>query len=95
MHCVRTGANRGAVGCKEYDVQYRLRKAHNPASSWVIVDYELWLMYMTPTLTVNALQTLPRGTYIGKCYNFNFKGLTISFLARTLIVVYVISVSML
>lgn len=74
MQCVRMGANRGAVGWKEYDVQYRLRKAHNPASSWGKVDSELWLMYMTPTSTVNAPQTLPRATSIGKCYNFNFKG---------------------
>lgn len=34
MQCIWMGANRGAMGCKEYDVQYSLRKAQNPASSW-------------------------------------------------------------
>lgn len=42
MKCVKMGSNSGAVGWREYDVQYRLRNAHNPASSrggfWVLVN---------------------------------------------------------
>ena len=44
---VRLGASRCAnLGWKMYDEQFRLRKAQDPASSWSLVDYELWLIYM-------------------------------------------------
>ena len=36
------------------NVQYRLRQAQYPASSWGEVDSELWLMYMTPTASHNT-----------------------------------------
>ena len=76
IQSVRMGASRGAVWWKEYDVQYRLRKAQYPASSWGEVDSELWLMYMTPTASHNALQAQhsQKPTSVGKCYDFNFKG---------------------
>ncbi|CAG2232652.1 unnamed protein product [Mytilus edulis] len=48
MSVVRLGAKRNPnnLGWKLYDEQFRLRKALDPASSWAIVDPELWLLYM-------------------------------------------------
>ena len=44
---VRLGASRCAnLGWKMYDEQFRLRKTQDPACSWSLVDYELWLIYM-------------------------------------------------
>ncbi|CAC5389834.1 unnamed protein product [Mytilus coruscus] len=45
---VRLGAKRNLniLGWKLYDEQFRLRKALDPASSWAIVDPELWLLNM-------------------------------------------------
>lgn len=56
MKCVKMGSNSGAVGWREYDVQYRLRNAHNPASSRG--DSGFWLMYMSPISTFNDSHTL-------------------------------------
>ena len=48
MHSVRMAAVRGyADGWISYDEQYRLRKALNPASSWSVVDSELWMLYVS------------------------------------------------
>lgn len=55
---------------KKYDTQYRLRKELNPASPSGEVDYELWLLYVTPGSTHNS--SLKHN--IGKCLNFIFKG---------------------
>jgi hypothetical protein len=47
MSMVRLGASRCAnLGWKMYDEQFRLCTAQDPASSWSLVDYELWLIYM-------------------------------------------------
>jgi hypothetical protein len=47
MSMVRLGASRCAnLGWKMYDEQFRLRKTQDPACSWSLVDYELWLIYM-------------------------------------------------
>ena len=54
MQTVRTAASRGCPGgWVLYDEQYRLRKAHFPASSWGVVDSELWMFYVT---TPNNIQ---------------------------------------
>lgn len=54
MQCVRMGVNRGVVGWKEYDVQYRLCKVYNLVLLWGEVDFEFWLMYMILILIVNV-----------------------------------------
>ncbi|VDI38663.1 Hypothetical predicted protein [Mytilus galloprovincialis] len=33
-------------GSKDYNQQFRLKKARNPAMSWATVDQELWLLYI-------------------------------------------------
>jgi hypothetical protein len=75
IQTVRMGVNRGAMSWKEYDIQYRLRKEQNPASSWGKVDSELWLMYMTPGSSVSTSLTAPSTiNHPAKCYNYNYKG---------------------
>ena len=70
IHTVRLGAARGAVSWYDYDVQYRLRKAMNPSTSWGEVDTELWLLYMSPR--VSKPPTITSGA---KCFDYNNKGL--------------------
>lgn len=74
MHTIRLGAKRtGAVGWKTYDEQYRLRKAQNPASSWGVVDHELWLLYMHASTPPFATQGINQAKHL-KCYTFNYTG---------------------
>ena len=40
----------------KYDIQYRLRKAVNPTSSWANINYELFLFCMTAPLDPSDLQ---------------------------------------
>ncbi|CAC5416742.1 unnamed protein product [Mytilus coruscus] len=41
------GASRSiGLGWKDYDQEFRLKKARNPAMSWATVDQELWLLYI-------------------------------------------------
>ena len=83
MAIVRLGAKRVlGITWKLYDEQYRLRKEHDPTSSWAVVDTELWLLYMSnsslaPSLgTENSLvQKLDTSRDKFKCYPFNFDGL--------------------
>ncbi|CAC5361232.1 unnamed protein product [Mytilus coruscus] len=47
MYSVKLGASRSiGLGWKDYDQQFRLKKARNPAISWAIDDQELWLLYI-------------------------------------------------
>ncbi|VDI69222.1 Hypothetical predicted protein [Mytilus galloprovincialis] len=47
MYSVKLGASRSiGLGWKDYDQQFRLKKARNPALSWATVDQELWLLYI-------------------------------------------------
>ena len=47
MHDVKLGASRSTgLGWREYDQQFRLKKARLPSTSWGQVDQELWLIYM-------------------------------------------------
>ena len=78
MSTIRLGASRNrGLGFRSYDDQFRLKKAFNPSSSWAEVDYELWLIYMTPQSTNQmSLQTTSynnAGNSL-RCYNFNYKG---------------------
>ena len=45
LNTIRTAAKR-SWGWKDYDIQFRLKKASNPNLAWDSVDGELWLMYM-------------------------------------------------
>ena len=84
MSDVRLGAKRNnGLGWKFYDEQYRLRKQANPASSWSLVDVELWLLYMAYSYTPNS--SLAFAGYRSyslngnlnkrlKCYAFNHEG---------------------
>jgi hypothetical protein len=49
LHDIRLGAQM-YNGWVTYDEQFRLRMAHNPPQDWDIMDYELWLTYITPTI---------------------------------------------
>lgn len=76
MSDVRLGAYRGA-NWKQYDEQYRLRKALNPLSSWAEVDVELWLIYMS-----GHVESSPRNAFTAnysqnkklRCYSYNYDG---------------------
>ena len=64
------------LGWKQYDEQFRLRKAKHPSSSWATIDAELWLMFVSsrqPTPQQTQSQTFS-GHNKGKCFDFNFKG---------------------
>jgi len=46
-HLIRTSQTRfGNWGWKNYDTQFRYRKARNPERSWASIDSELWSLYM-------------------------------------------------
>jgi hypothetical protein len=48
MHVIRLAASRVSnLGWVSYDEQFCLRKARVPQSSWVDVDVELWLLYVS------------------------------------------------
>jgi len=59
MHDVKLGASRSTgLGWREYDQQFRLKKARLPSTSWGQVDQELWLIYMNNmVLPSNSIQT--------------------------------------
>lgn len=74
MSTVRLGASRyPGLGFKTYDEQYRLRKSLDPASSWAVVDNELWLFYMVSSQPLTP-STSQSNTNYNKCYDFNFQG---------------------
>jgi hypothetical protein len=53
MQTVGTAASRGCPGgWVLYDVQYRLRQARFPASSWGVVDSELWMFCVNKQFSV-------------------------------------------
>ena len=73
MHTIRLGANRSSgIGWKNYDMQFRMKKAKNPALSWSIVDQELWLFCMNQSSTPVVGYTKPQTTK--RCYDYNYKG---------------------
>ena len=44
LYNVKLGAKRSTgLGWKDYDQQFRLKKAKDPSVSWGVVDQELWL----------------------------------------------------
>ena len=74
MFMVKLGANRSnGQGWREYDQQFRLKKAKNPALPWGQVDQELWLLYMQAAQNMPVQAGTGQSSY-GKCYEFNNKG---------------------
>ena len=71
MHSIRLGARRSSQGWKLYDEQFRLRKSQDPASSWAVIDQELWLLFMYSAQSVNNINPVVGGY---KCYAFNYRG---------------------
>ena len=73
---IRTGAARtAALGWRDYDIQFRLRRAKNSSLWWGSVDAELWLLYMNAA--VASAPANPSTTYNArrlKCFDYNFKG---------------------
>lgn len=48
LSSIRLGASRiQHMGWKDYDIQFRLRRATNPLLGWSSIDAELWLVYMS------------------------------------------------
>lgn len=76
MQMIRLGASRSIMGWKSYDEKFRLRKARNPPSSWAIVDYELWILYMNrESNSTSDVHPIPNNNQSQlKCYSFNFEG---------------------
>ena len=78
MHTIRMGSSRtGGLAFKQYDEQFRIKKARNPDIPWGLVDGELWLLYMYRTATFQGNPTVPlarEGYKKLKCFNFNYKG---------------------
>ena len=77
MHNVRLGEKRaGGLLWKDYDEQFRLKKARDPLMEWGKIDQELWLLYIHPD-PLSPLQNLPTQQgprrYL-KCYDFNNMG---------------------
>lgn len=76
MQSVRLGASRSnGMGWKQYDEQYRLRKARYPSAPWGVIDTELWLLYMqAPAVQRTVPSNNPANSSTLKCYDFNYKG---------------------
>lgn len=83
LSSIRLGASRiQHMGWKDYDIQFRLRRATNPLLGWSSIDAELWLVYVSsspvhpPTSSTDLKKTWPITTKPGpyaKCYDFNLK----------------------
>lgn len=52
MANVKLGTSRvsGGLGWRDYDRQFRLKKAKDNTTSWGKIDQELWLLYITPNV---------------------------------------------
>lgn len=75
LNTIRTALIKRSWGWKDYDIQFRLKKAGNPNLAWDSVDGELWLMYMVnfqkpkPTSKTPWVNPQKKQT----CHDFNFK----------------------
>jgi len=75
IYTVKLGASRASgLGWKDYDQQFRLKRAGNPSMPWGTVDQELWLLYIHPSN--NTYRSLQPNTNVTnrKCYEYNNKG---------------------
>lgn len=69
MFNIKLGANRAqGLGWKEYDQQFRLKKARIPSMPWGVIDMELWLLFIPQGLAPqNPISE-------AKCFDYNNKG---------------------
>jgi len=77
MYNIRLGASRcSGFGWREYDKQFRLKKAKNQALAWGTVDQELWLLYMHNN-AINMTSQQFSGSPLSsnkRCFEYNYKG---------------------
>jgi hypothetical protein len=75
MANVKLGASRvsGGLGWREYDRQFRLKRAKDNSISWDKIDPELWLLYITPNTGVQSVSKNSLGSS-KFCYEYNNKG---------------------
>lgn len=58
MHTIRLCASRAkALGWRDYNTQFRLKKECNPNMTITVVDQELWLLYKYSPLTLQGSET--------------------------------------
>jgi hypothetical protein len=69
-HTIRLGVKL-SNGWKNYDEQFRLRKWQDPISSLVLIDQELWLLYLLSNPSNSNVSSLGSGY---KCFPFNYQG---------------------
>ena len=73
MKSLRLGESRNpSSNWKDYDIQFRLRKARNMSLGWGVIDSELCKMYMCQSQSSSL--TVPSQQMIQKCYDFNYRG---------------------
>jgi hypothetical protein len=71
MANVKTAASRSnGFGWREYDRQFRIKKARNDCIPWNQIDQELWLLYINSTASASKQQAPPKNA----CFDFNNKG---------------------
>lgn len=74
LHDVRLGTVRvGGLGFKSYDEQFRLRRSMDPSIPWGKVDSELWLIYMSPSSSLQIASTVSQQS-TNICFDYNYKG---------------------
>ncbi|XP_021376514.1 uncharacterized protein LOC110465183 [Mizuhopecten yessoensis] len=74
MHTVRLGAKRaGGVAWRNYDEQFRLKKAQDHSIPWGQIDQELWLLFMHAQVSVSTTTKAVNRPNPGikKCFDFN------------------------
>lgn len=71
MANVKTAASRShGFGWREYDRQFRIKKARNDCIPWNQIDQELWLLYINSPSSAPGQQSPQRNA----CFDFNNKG---------------------
>ena len=53
MTLIKRGPERVKGNWLDYNIQFRLKKSYNTSLSWVLVDAELWMMYVQPSTPAN------------------------------------------
>ena len=81
IHTIRLAASRtSTLGWRQYDEQFRLRRAADPTSSWSFIDSELWLLYVHSAFSVTGQSgrsfqsSQVDANQTNKCYAFNYNG---------------------
>lgn len=77
-HIRWAAAKVGGLAWRQYDEQFRLRKAKKPTKSWATLDLELWLLFVSSSTPLNQLTSKSGlGDFTSKpkgiCWDFNGK----------------------